>query len=150
MSLLKGYEWSMPGERLGALGPDVWRELIDIARDTKVPAFIRARAATSLTLYPNDHVWAFYMAQIDSGAAPTVRRRMVDDLCAAFSELHPSRVEQVLEPLLAAQDAPLRTRAAACLATIGSDTAMQALERWRETIAEPWEKQMIFGDRDRP
>lgn len=144
MALLRGYEWDISADRFAALDGEPWSLLMEIARDDALPDYIRGRARAALTLYPNQQVWQFYRQQLGTETGGG-RRRVVDAICEAFVEVRGAGVENVMKPLLRADDAHLRSRAAICLERIDSETAQRAVQQYRQGIAEPWERQMISG-----
>lgn len=134
---LQGYEWQIPSSPLPVRDAD--RILISVADDENQPNFIRARAAAALTLYPTDPVFAFFENQLRSAASAVRRRRSVDAMCVTFLPDRSARVESLVSPLLASSDPHLRARSAHCLRNIGSDSALEALSAYRNSVALDWE-----------
>lgn len=145
MSLLRGYEWEVPVDRFRQLGEDAYPRLLEIARDTSVPAFIRSRAAAALGLWPNDAVWDFYTERLHGEEPAVVRRRSADALCAAFRDQRTAAVEDLMISLLDAKAAHLRSRAAVCLTRIDTESAASALRAYRQGISQTWEDKVLSG-----
>lgn len=144
MALLRGYEWDVSADRFEVLDGEPWPVLMEIARDETLPDYIRGRARAALTLYPNQEVWQFYRQQLGTETGGD-RRRVADAICEAFVDVRQEGVESVMKPLLGAEDAHLRSRAAICLNRIDSKTAQRAVQQYRQGIAEPWERRVIGG-----
>ena len=144
MDLLQGYEWEAPEVLEVSLQiDDAEEQLIGIASDETQPNFIRVRAATALTVYPSDRVWAFYSTRIKTaheGPADKVsRHRTVDAICKTFLLDRAELIQDLLTPLLNEEDAYLRVRVAQCLENIELETAKSALGIYRAGISDSWE-----------
>ena len=101
--------------------------------------FIRARAATALTLFPGDEAWDYYESEITVGADRVRRRQLVQNFCTAFALIRPQQVEAMVVPLLKEPDARLRAKSARCLSKINGVQSREALAIYRESIEDPWE-----------
>lgn len=144
LSLLQGYEWKLQEQAFHQLGEAAVGSLIEIAEDENQVNFIRARAATALTLFPGDAAWDYYESEItvaiDRVAIDRVRRRqLVQNFCTSFALTRPQRVEVMVMPLLKEPDAHLRAKSARCLSKLNSVQSREALATYRESIKEPWE-----------
>ena len=149
LRLLQGYEWKLQEQAFYQLGEAAVSSLIEIAEDENQVNFIRARAATALTLFPGDEAWDYYESEISVGidrvandrvANDRVRRRqLVQNFCTAFVPTRPQQVEAMIVPLLKEPDARLRAKSARCLSKINGLQSREALAKYRESIIEPWE-----------
>ena len=149
LDMLQGYEWQLSEKRLSELGPDAYRSFLSIARDKTQANFIRARAMTTLTHFPNEEVWNYFESGLTSeqglsnrekgGAEKVYSRQLVEGLCASFLESRPEQVSEILMPLLEANDAQLRIRTANCLQSVDGKKAERALSDYQSKISEPWE-----------
>ena len=147
LASLQGYEWQLDRVRLAGLPADSWRTMLDIAQDTDQLDYIRARAAASLTAFPNDDVWRFFIQSTQDSTAVVSRRRGVDGLCAAFHESRKSALEAVLVPLLGEADTHLRVQTAACLQRLDTETSREVLAVYRAAITQDWEARAVSIDR---
>lgn len=138
-SLLQGYEWSLDGKAMRALGPDTWQALMTIARDPAQGGVIRARALIALSLFDNDSVLHFFASELQAETSLVVRRNLVDAMCETFAGTRPAAVIATVAPLLDSGDAPERIRAARCLVRLDATTAGTALKRYREASRAAWE-----------
>jgi HEAT repeat protein len=139
LSLLQGYEWKLQEQAFYQLGEAAVSSLIEIAEDENQVNFIRARAATALTLFPGDEAWDYYESEITLGADQVRRRQLVQNFCTAFTPTRPQQVEAMVVPLLKEPDARLRAKSARCLSKINGVQSREALATYRESIIEPWE-----------
>lgn len=139
LTLLQGYEWRLDRPAFEALGPEVDKVLLLVARDDSVPRLIGARAAAALSMYPTDDVWAFYLARLRESSDPVQRRRTVDALCNAFAISRASDLVAELAPVLTGTNVQLRIRAARCLQALPGDLAAGSLEDYRLGITDSWE-----------
>ncbi len=144
LSLLQGYEWALQEQAFHQLGEAAVSSLIEIAEDENQVNFIRARAATALTLFPGDEAWNYYESEItaanDRAAIDRVRRRqLVHNFCTSFALSRPQQVEAMVMPLLREPDAHLRAKSARCLSKINGAQSREALATYRASITEPWE-----------
>jgi HEAT repeat protein len=139
LSLLQGYEWKLQEQAFYQLGEAAVSSLIEIAEDENQVNFIRARAATALTLFPGDEAWDYYESEITLGVDQVRRRQLVQNLCTAFASTRPQQVEAMVMPLLKEPDARLRAKSARCLSKINGVQSREALATYRESIIEPWE-----------
>jgi hypothetical protein len=139
LTLLQGYEWRLDHPAFEALGPEVDKALLSIARDDSVPKLIGARAAAALSMYPTDDVWAFYLARLHKSSDPVQQRRTVDALCHAFAISRASDLVAALAPVLTGTDIQLRIRAARCLQSLPGELAAGSLEDYRLGITDSWE-----------
>jgi HEAT repeat protein len=139
LSLLQGYEWKLQEQAFHQLGEAAVSSLIEIAEDENQMNFIRARAATALTLFPGDEAWDYYESEITVGVDRVRRRQLVQNFCTAFAPTRPQQVEAMVVPLLNEPDAHLRAKSARCLSGINSVRSRQALATYRESIKESWE-----------
>ena len=149
LNLLQGYEWKLQEQAFHQLGEAAVSSLIEIAEDENQVNFIRARAATALTLFPGDAAWDYYESEItvaidrvanDRVAIDRVRRRqLVQNFCTSFTPSRPQQVEVMVMPLLSEPDAHLRAKSARCLSKINGVRSREALATYRESIIEPWE-----------
>ena len=147
LASLQGYEWQLDREKLAGLPANSWRKMLDIAQDTDQLGYIRARAAASLTAFPNDDVWRFFVQSTQDSNAVVSRRRGVDGLCAAFHERRASALEAVLVPLLSETDTHLRVQTAACLQRLNTETSREVLATYRAGITQDWEARAMSIDR---
>ena len=113
LNLLQGYEWKLQEQAFHQLGEAAVSSLIEIAEDENQVNFIRARAATALTLFPGDAAWDYYESEItvaiDRVAIDRVRRRqLVQNFCTSFALTRPQQVEAMVMPLLREPDAHLK------------------------------------------
>jgi hypothetical protein len=145
LDLLQGYEWQLSEARLSELGADTYRDFLDIARDETQPNFIRARAVTVLTWFPNDEVWSYFQSGlvdhhglVDDQRVVN-RRQLVEGLCSSFLASRPEEVGDILLPMLNEKDVHLRTKAAKCLQQVNMPRTLNALTAYRRSISEPWE-----------
>jgi len=139
LSLLQGYEWQLQEEAFYPLGGAAARSLIEIAEDENQVNFIRARAATALTLFPGKEAWDYYEAEITLGTDKVRRRQLVQNFCVSFVLTRPQQVEAMVVPLLKEPDAHLRTKSARCLLQINRAQSRDALANYRESITDSWE-----------
>ena len=139
LSLLQGYEWKLQEHAFHQLGEAAVSSLIEIAEDKNQVNFIRARAATALTLFPGDEAWDYYESEITVGIDRVRRRQLVQNFCTSFALTRPQQVEAMVVPLLKEPDAHLRAKSARCLSKINSAQSREALATYRESIEEPWE-----------
>jgi len=144
LDLLQGYEWQLAEDRLADLGPDAYRSFLRIAEDNTQVNFIRARAVTTLTRFPNEEVWAYFESSIrgeqEFGSQQKVQRRqIVQGICSSFLASRPEQVGEVLVPLLEVNDVHLRTRSARCLQSVSGVRVESALTDYRSKISESWE-----------
>jgi HEAT repeat protein len=144
LSLLQGYEWKLQEQAFYQLGEAAVNSLIEIAEDENQVNFIRARAATALTLFPGDEAGDYYESEItlanDRVANGRVRRRqLVQNFCTSFAPTRPQQVEAMVVPLLKEPDARLRAKSARCLSKINGVQSREALATYRESIIEPCE-----------
>jgi HEAT repeat protein len=145
LSLLQGYEWKLQEQAFYQLGEAAVSSLIEIAEDENQVNFIRARAATALTLFPGDEAWEYYESEINRVANDRVandrvrRRQLVQNFCTSFALSRPQQVEAIVMPLLKESDAHLRVKSARCLSKINGVQSREALAAYRELITEPWE-----------
>jgi hypothetical protein len=145
LDLLQGYEWQLSEVRLLELGPDAYRDFLTIARDETQLNFIRARAVTALTRFPNDEVWVFFESGIvdnhglvaEQGVVK--RRQLVEGLCSSFLASRPEAVGEILSPLLKESDVHVRAKSAKCLQQVDSAEAQNALAEYRSSISKSWE-----------
>ena len=147
LASLQGYEWQLDRERLAGLPVDSWRTLLDIAQDADQLDYVRARAAASLTAFPNEDVWQFFIQSTQASTAVVSRRRGVDGLCAAFHESRAAALEAALVPLLREADPHLRVQTAACLQRLDTETSREVLAVYRAAIAQDWEARAVSIDR---
>jgi len=149
LDLLQGYEWKLSEYELSRLGPEAYKAFLNIAQDETQVNFIRARAITTLTQFPNEEVWAYFAVELeaeqgDGNQAKIQRRRLVEGMCDSFLASRSVQVGEVLAPLLDANglevnDVHLKTKIAKCLQSVNSVQAGHALAEYRGQISEPWE-----------
>ena len=146
LASLQGYEWQLDEEKLASLPAGSWEIMLNSAQDEGQSGFIRARAAASLTAFPNDVVWQFFIQGTQNPDSVVARRRSVDGLCAAFGTTRVPALEAVLVPLLEDTDTHLRVQTATCLQLIDTDTARAALATYRDGISQDWEARAVGID----
>lgn len=147
LASLQGYEWQVDRERLADLPEGSWILMRDLAEDETQPDYVRARAAASLTAFPNDEVWQFFLARTQAADSVVARRRSVDGLCATFETSRQGALTEALVPMLQDPDTHLRIQAATCLQLLDNDTGRAALSRYREGITQAWEARAVRIDR---
>lgn len=141
LATLQGYEWQLDRAALLSLPADAWQGFMALAEDSGQSGIVRARAAASLVVYPNDSVWDFFVQAIGAADGPAVnRRRSVESLCAAFGAERATLLVPVLLPLLDEADAHLRIQAANCLQQLDLDSPPEALLAYRRNIVADWER----------
>lgn len=149
--LLGGYEWHPDKAAFERLGPGTDTLLMQIAADKSRTRLMRQRAMAALSLYPNDNVFKWFETLVSSGQDAIMRRRAVDIMCSTFQAARSAAVVSAVSPLLGADDAYLRVRAAVCLREIGGTTANDALANYRRGIKAAWEaKAAGFKGADKP
>lgn len=143
--LLRGYEWELDVEALKSLPGGAEDVLLDIARNGEHPDYIKSRAVVALAQFPGDRVWTFLAGEL-TNAAPIVRRRLIDIICQTFSADRPAQVEAMISDYLTQPDAHLRVTVARCLQSIGSVSAIEAIQRYQKATggtAESWERNAL-------
>ena len=139
---LGGVEWRLDEARWRGLAEDPTPGLIAIVKDAATLPHVRARAIAVLSLFPGPAVWGLYQDLLKR-EDPIAMRRIVDALCAGFVQTRPDAVESLLGGFLDRPDAQLRLRSAACLQTIGTESALAMVQRYRERLdstGEAWER----------
>lgn len=145
LTLLRGFEWQLDAEALRALPADTYKILIEIARGNNYPAYIKSRALATLGHFRNDMVWTFLQSEL-AIADRIERRRILDTICATFSEARPRQVEAVIDEYLKQEDAHLRVAVARCLQAIGSVSSIEKIKQYQKDTAktaEPWERNAV-------
>ena len=137
--LLGGYEWHPDKAAFEQLGAGTDTLLMQIAGDDSRTRLMRQRAMAALSLYPNDKVFHWFETLVSDGQDAIMRRRAVDVMCSTFRASRGDAVVSAVTPLLGADDAYLRVRAAVCLREIGGATATDALANYRRGIKAAWE-----------
>ncbi len=135
-STLSGYDWNGEASTLGE------GELLRVAKDHSVPAYVRARADYSLTQYSSEAVWNHFGGKLQSGVSLEIRRT-VDNLCLAFSDVEAWDLTGLLAPLLAKDDPHVRVRTARCLKTLSAPPARQLIRDYLATVENEWEREEV-------
>ncbi|MBF0178366.1 MAG: hypothetical protein HQL63_16215 [Magnetococcales bacterium] len=141
MPHLGGYEWRARPAISEKLGPDADLTLMEIAKDTHQPNYIRFRAIHLLRLYPTDRVAHFLEDTLSITPESSFLRRALESHSAAFATTRPERVERLAGDLLSHADPNVRIQAAQTLRSLKSTTASTLYRQRLERVPDAWERE---------